>query len=194
MLPRRRPVLIHRYWSGPPNPLEPWLGQVVRQFNPGDEVRDWTDETLPPGTLSILRYADRQVRPVDRMRHRANLIRLMLLADMGGRWADADLIPLTPFASLPLRTTAAHGAFRCNSYLSVGAPRHPAILEALRLALAVPFDGKARSVDVSGERLLERVLPDDFARLQLPIDSAGYRLPGGGPWAVHLYQTAARVD
>lgn len=182
--------IIHRYWSGPPSPLEPWAGQTVRSMNPGELLVDWTDGSLPDNIRQRADDSAGQVRPEDRFRHRANLIRLMLLIEIGGRWVDHDLIPLRPFTDFPGNATAAHYGRRCNCYLSVEAPRNPYLHEALLVARSRPADRHGQSTAVSGESLLEDMLPEEFTRLALPFDALGNPIPGAEPWAIHLYHTA----
>lgn len=181
--------MIHRYWSGPLPATEPWVGNVVRKLHPHMPVFDWTDRKLPRQIVAFADDTAGQVGEQDRLRHRANVIRWSLLYEMGGWWADHDLIPLVPFTTLPVPATAAHGT-RCTCWLAF--PQHhetpAAALEAIRTTVPT---GTARSVDVSGENLLERLCQDAIPRLELPFDAGGSPIRGTKAWAVHLYATAS---
>lgn len=174
--------MIHRYWTGDePPPLEPWLSKCLRSLNPDMELREWHDDTLPRSIRTLADVHEDQVQSADRIRHRANIIRLALLAEYGGWWYDYDVVPLCPVSALPVPVVGAHGGL-CNSFLGYPAG-HPELAAALDAITAHPADDTARSTDVSGENFLQPILTAH--RVSYPFDSSGQFIHG--VFAVHLY-------
>lgn len=183
---------IHRYWTGDaPTPLGPW-GCSVLANSQRAQVLDWTDATLPTHIYDAAEAGRGRVHHADAARHRANIVRLALLAEFGGWWADHDLIPLVDFSTLPFPATAEHrGGMRCNCWLAFP-PAHPALIETLARAMTAPVDPHGESRSVSGERLLNSVCSDEVARVRLLIDVDGRFNDAAQPWAVHAHATASR--
>lgn len=61
---------IHRYWEGEPSTVADLIGMAVRNMHPQSVVKDWT-----PGEVADIPVDVSQVRPVDEVRHRSNVIR-----------------------------------------------------------------------------------------------------------------------
>lgn len=181
--------MIHRYWTGRPATNAEWMRRALVSLNPGEELRDWTDETLPPEVVAWLDAHDPDVLPADRPRHRSNLVRLWALNAHGGWWVDHDVVMLRPFARLRFPAIASHvgRAASCVWGMPAG---HPMLATALGLADRHPGH-PCRCPDVSGDRMLEkarRMAGADVAMLPLPFDGIG-RATGADPFAVHLYAT-----
>jgi hypothetical protein len=78
----------------------PWLVQKVRQswelLNPGWDIRLLSDanldEYMPPHVMAILRRNDETMCAAAR----SDLVRLNLLANQGGVWADATMLCMVP--------------------------------------------------------------------------------------------------
>jgi hypothetical protein len=179
--------VIHRYWTGPATPpAEPWLHHVIANLHPADTLTDWTDDTLPADLVDRLA----RDRLGDDPRHRANIVRWSLLHLHGGVWLDHDLIPLRP---LPAGAwTASLGGARTGCAISLPAGHTlPAVM--LDVIDSTDYPATANPVDVSGDRLLQRVTTywPDLAAHQLPFDAAGRAAPTTDRWAVHLWSTSA---
>lgn len=158
-------MLIHRYWEGPPPPVDhrPTFGVV----------KDWTRDTLPTWITDLIDATAHLITGRPLALHAANVARAGLLYEHGGWWADHDLITSTPFTELPFPATAAHpDGNRCNCWLAFPAGhRAPeAVLEAIEAATGP----KRRPALVSGCYLWREHTPDDVARL----------VPDG-TWATH---------
>lgn len=180
-------LMIHRYWEGDPLSISPYITQVLVNLNPGEEVRDWTPETLPPKIVQYLNGTEEQVIERDRVRHRANIIRLALLYEFGGWWYDHDVIPLRPVNALPYPIVAAHGDRMCNSFMGFPAG-HPELKLALDKIAANP-PGSLTSPVSSGEAFLNEIVT--VSRISYPFDAAGRPITfGSRPFAVHLYGTS----
>lgn len=174
--------MIHRYWTG--DPVSEWSGKAIRSLHADVEVRDWTDDTLPRALVEWLDQHNDDVIAGDRLRHRANLVRYWLLNEYGGWWVDHDVVLLERLNSLPYPMAAAHHTL-CTCVLGLPAG-HVMLTEALRrINEARPSQG--RSMDVSGERFLDRLRTPDVTLLPLAYDSLGGHL--GGTWAVHFYHS-----
>lgn len=157
--------MIHRYWSGDADPRS---GDLVLA---GVEVRDWTDSTVPAWLLDLADQTVWRVEPGDELRHRANIVRLGLLYEHGGWWADHDLTTLGSFAGLPSPATAQHrGGRRCNCWLAFPAG-HSALEETLRQISLQSHRG--RSTAVSGEDLMEAMWGDEIGRVGVRFDIDG---------------------
>jgi hypothetical protein len=175
--------MIHRYWHGPP--ADEWTGKCLRSIHPDMQVTDWTDELLPEQVVDWLYEHQHDVREADYFRHRANMVRLWLLNEYGGWWVDHDVLLLQPLTTLPYPMVAAHGTMACNSVMGLPAG-HPLLAEMLTVAdAAQPSD--ARSPDVCGERVLDRLRHDhpDVHLLRLAYSPAGRWQHS--TWAIHLY-------
>lgn len=181
-------TVVHRYWQGTPPRFGVWTGKVLRHL--GHDVENWRDETLPPECLA---FADEHTWLCPgSLRHRANLVRLWLLATYGGWWADHDLIVLRPFDELPFPATASHRGTRCNCWMAFP-PAHPVVLACISEIRARKEPGLS-SREVSGEALLDRICPvlsPDVIAVPLALDPIGHR--EGEPWAIHLYAASTAV-
>lgn len=174
-------MLIHRYWTGPePSLLEPWLQYCLHSLNPGVEVKDWTDETIPEEYWKFVN--DYQVRFEDTVKHQSNIFRLLLLFDFGGAWYDYDVVPLLPVSSLPVPSVGSHKGL-CNSFMAFnrGDDRLDLALEAI---IQQP-DSDRPSTVVSGSVFLRTYLTD-VHYLEYPFSPTGQVLHGNRPFAVHL--------
>lgn len=182
---------IHRYWTGIQEPpFNRYITRAVRSaMSPGDTLTDWTDRSLPSDILARVDNQSGKVRKHDALRHRGNIVRLELLYRYGGVWLDHDLLPLQRLSSLPQPSTAAVALRqRCSCFMSFPAA-HSALQDVLAAIEAAPLSNTATSMEVSGERLLNRMLGDDVKHLLLPMDAAGRPIRRGSPWAVHLWNT-----
>lgn len=172
--------MIHRYWTGQGHG-RPWTGMLARGF--GMQVVDWDDTTVP---ADILAFADARADLVidkDRLRHRSNIVRLLLLQRHGGVYIDHDVILLRPLNVLdPEPWAAAHGSL-CSCVLSF--PKdHPWLAQAIE---RLPETGEGlTSREASGEHFLARQWPR-ITRRALPFDTRGQRVPNSALWAVHLF-------
>lgn len=68
--------MIHRYWCGPD---EPKIDSEV-----------WHDSDLPPEIVNWCDERMNQVKKIDYLRHRSNMVRWWLLVANGGTWLDHD--------------------------------------------------------------------------------------------------------
>lgn len=180
---------IHRYWEGEPSTVADLIGMAVRNMHPESQVKDWT-----PGEVADIPVDVSQVRPVDEVRHRSNIIRYWLLHEYGGLWLDSDVVPLDNlFGSVPHQIWTAELRGRREGCALRFPAGHPFLAEALAsIAAAGPSD--LVSADVSGARLLDRCDGDGVGREPrvIPVDAVGVLVPSGTPAiAVHLWQTAA---
>ena len=177
----RTDVLIHRYWTGPTSPpCEPFLGSCLKSLNPDAEITDWNDDTLPPTYHKY--FNDAQVCPSDVYKHRANIVRLLLLHDFGGAWYDYDIIPLLPVSALPVPSVASHETL-CNSFMAFNQGDHR-LSEAIDALAVQPAIG-LRSMLVSGSLFLRRFL-SDVHHLEYPFAPNGRLLSCDRPFAVQL--------
>lgn len=96
------PRVVHRIWLDDPMPaLFADYGQRWQALHPGWEIRDWRDSAeLPPLRNQALFDAARDLVPRDWKRFQADLLRLELLDQAGGVYADCDVEPLRPFDDL----------------------------------------------------------------------------------------------
>lgn len=184
-------MIIHRYWTGPPPATEPFIGNAVTKGNPAAILRDWADETLPVELTRFLAECEDRVAPDHLVRHRANIVRLWVLREFGGVWLDHDVIPLIPLEDVPPRATASHGV-RCNCamFFPIGDQCLTVALDRIRTA---PPNPEGKSIEVSGELLLEDVCDRGVVRLQLPYAPDGSPIEGASRWAVHLYGTSSKA-
>ncbi len=179
--------MIHRLWLGATTPEMAWTTKTLRQLNPEVEV---IEHRWPPDEAVKLAQATAHLVLPDshnQARHVANIARLVLLRDFGGWWVDYDLIPLVPFAELPVNATAEHRTgLRCNCWMSFEAD-HPALHAALdHIALTASGDYLSQSNRISGEWMLSDIWGDDVERLRMTIDSDGMINPEALHWGVHV--------
>jgi hypothetical protein len=181
---------IHRYWEGEPSSVAELIGMAVRNMHPESIVKEWTVDEVADIPVDVS-----QVRPVDEVRHRSNIIRYWLLHEYGGLWLDSDVVPLDNlFGSVPHEIWTAELRGRREGCALAFPAGHPFLAEALAsIAAAGPSD--LVSADVSGARLLDRCNGDGVGREPrvIPVDALGRHVPSGAPAiAVHLWQTAAK--
>lgn len=188
---------IHRYWDDPDTtPVHAsWTTKVIENLHPDDELKDWTRDDVPDHILSLFDELDVSVITEDRPRHHANIFRWWALGEYGGIWMDHDVMPLVNLQSPNRPYTAAIGTQRNSSVLCF--PEHDKLVEVMRHAIDLksrtsPFG--TRSMDASGDHVLNRYMnPSVWAR-QLPFDRNG-RPPEMGPhtqpWAIHYWNTAS---
>lgn len=187
-----RLVIVHRYWAGDEaEPFGPWGTDVLRNTQSHAQIIDWTEDLLPPALIDLADACMDQVKSVDAVRHRANIIRYWLLNQYGGWWVDHDLVPLVSFESLPFPAIAAHGnGEACGCWLAFP-ERHAFLARALDAITLAPPSHTARSCEVSGSQLIDRLDPD-VRRVRLWIDTDGVFNEGASPWAIHAALTSAR--
>jgi hypothetical protein len=174
-------MLIHRYWTGPGKPLhEPWLGNCIHSLNPGVDINNWKDRDLPSEYSKF--YNDTQVRGRDAYKHKANIVRLLVLLDFGGAWYDYDVVPLLPVTSLPVSSVGSHRGL-CNSfmYFERGDERLEAALDGI---MEQPPSDRPSTV-VSGSTFLRSFFPE-VHYLEYPFGPDGQLLTGSRPFAIHL--------
>lgn len=155
--------MIHRYWTTAWSTAEPEPLPLV-----GDQ-HVWHDDDVHPALIDLadstahLVYAD----PAQQARHRSNVVRLGLLWQFGGWWADHDLTASVPFTELPCPATARHPlGVRCNCWMAFP-PEHEALDMALQTIAELPDAAPRHSTLVSGEMLLDRLWGDDVAQVVL---------------------------
>jgi hypothetical protein len=182
-------MIIHRYWTGDaPVPITSAIAALAAsQYG---QVIDWTDDSLPPGVLlEVDRLSD--LCPGDLERHRANIVRLLLLQLIGGIWTDHDFFLLNlPDISRP--TVASYpGGVTCSCFMAFR-PGDPLLYEALDAV--GPAD---RAPMASGSLMLERVWGNRVAKIELPHSIALNGPPTNTAarnervWGVHCFSTAA---
>jgi mannosyltransferase OCH1-like enzyme len=174
-------MLIHRYWTGPDRPPhEPWLQYCFRSLNPGVDINEWKDNDLPTEYSKFVNKS--QVRYSDEYRHKANIVRLLLLLDFGGAWYDYDVVPLLPVASLPFPSVGYHRGL-CNSFMYFG--RGDQRLEDALEGIQNQPPSERPSTVVSGSMFLRDYLPE-VQYLEYPFGPTGQLLHGNRPFAIHL--------
>lgn len=174
-------MLIHRYWTGvalPPH--NEWMHSCLQTLNPGHEVVDWTDDKL--ASKYDVFFKDEQVAKKDELRHRSNIVRLLLLFDFGGAWYDHDVIPFLPVNTLPCPSVGSHRGL-CNSFMYFD-EKDDRIYNALCGILEQPSSDRPSTV-VSGSVFLRTYLTD-VHYLEYPFDPYGALLHSQRPFAVHI--------
>jgi hypothetical protein len=180
------PTVIHRWWTGPPSPLEPWLGLTLRSLHPRWTVHDWTDDTLP---FTVDDHPE-LVLPAEQVRHRSNVVRYRLLAAYGGWWLDHDLVLLHPLTDLPQVPTIASLHDRpegCLISSEAGDPVMAALAETAICPGRPPF-----AANVSGAALLATA--DGHWRHEprvIPFGATGSTTDTTTPIGVHLWTSSA---
>lgn len=182
---------IHRYWEGGETPVGgQWTVNVIRKLHPGVDLHDWT-----PGEVADIVVDESQVKAVDVVRHRSNVIRYTLLYRHGGLWLDHDFVPLANLfvARRDAAWTASLNGNREGSVLRFPAG-HPFLAAALAEIEKAPRSQR-RSAEVSGARLLDRILVPGVTSEDrvVPFDEAGrlVRRASGPPLGVHLWVTSS---
>jgi hypothetical protein len=160
--------MIHRYWTGEDQPpLGEWGKQVVEGLC--GPVTDWNDDTLDAAWLSYIEKNEKKVPEGQRLRHRANMVRWLILRDRGGIWLDHDVLPL-----VDLRREASPWTADILGARFVGAmafpPGHPLCVQALE---EIERHEGGPSPEVSGSGLLKRIAPPSLGRVQLVFDADG---------------------
>jgi mannosyltransferase OCH1-like enzyme len=198
------PPVIHRYWDGSRRPsYVDKFGTELVEFNPNWLVKTWSSSTIcqEPDLQELLESTTDHVRPRDKVRHEANLIRYWLLLTYGGVWVDCDVRPLRSFASL---TASDHPIFASLGTsiegALIGAPTgHPVFRSLLEAAREDRRTGES-SVQLSGAGLLTRVVPHFRDVLVLPpravfeTDAQGKRVEGEpvpDPLARHMWASSS---
>ena len=142
-------MMIHRYWQGSASTVN--FIDRLRELNPGVEIQDWSPSTLPVWVSELASMSADRVVEHRQAQHWANVARIGLLVEYGGWWADWDLNPKVPFASLPFPATAAHGdrGFRCNCWMAAPAADAgmTALAEDLKKTASREFHGVRRRCD-----------------------------------------------
>lgn len=161
----RTSSVIHRYWEGPPPPLDN-LARLSELY-PDEQIITWGRDTLPRWVLRIIEQTEQWVFPSSRPRHAANVARVALLWRYGGQWFDHDL-DLRSRPSYEGPAIASHtpsGAGTCNAWMAFP-KRHPLLRDALDRTIDVEPILQS-STTASGENLLAVVLGDSVPRVHL---------------------------
>lgn len=134
------PRIIHRIWLDPGDDPMPALfreyGSRWRTLHPRWEVVDWTDPHRLPSLINQQAFDNaRRIMPDDWQRFQADVLRLELVWQFGGVYADTDVKPLRPldplFASDDIEAFAAYSPNRARGRKVLtqavigGRPRHP---------------------------------------------------------------------
>lgn len=165
--------MIHRYWSGGELPQD--FTDDLAALHLDVEIRTWTHLDLPGWIQRLVDKTAPLVIPERQHQHTANVARIGLLWEFGGWWADCDLLPHRSFSELPQRATAAHrNGSACNCWMAFGANDQDLALILNELETLEPAPPR-RAVEVSGEQLLWRMLPDDVALVQVDEFATHYR-------------------
>lgn len=185
--------MIHRAVLGANHePLMP-AEQIAAAAGIGVEVADWTDETLPADVADWLAGHDHLVPDIDRLRHRANLLRWLLLAFHGGTWLDTDVTVTGRLDDLGDTWTAAliDQPTCCAMAYPAGHPVPVAMIN--HIATAAPGNN---SPAVSGDHIYRRLCPSSITRVPLPYDARRRRLARGKPGPIdhHWRTTRARLS
>jgi Glycosyltransferase sugar-binding region containing DXD motif len=163
-------MYVHRYWSGPAELPESsaLAAAIIKKNFPRAYLLDWTDSRLPNTILMEVEKRIRFVPAYDRVIHRANLVRLLLLEEFGGAWIDHDFILMRPPRELEI---AAHpnGSY-CPCYMSFPA-EHPEIVKAIATIEPAP-----NATYSSGSRHLNKVLDPSLVKTVLPFGHTGEEL------------------
>ena len=171
-------LTVHRYWTGgPPPPHSDAFGYVSARTL-GGRLVDWSDETLPREWVAYLDALSDQVHPEDVPRHRANILRWVLMRRYGGVWLDHDVViyrspPEVEWCAAKRRRPAT-----CAMRLPAGAQLAHDMLAAIEA-----YDGpQTGCVDVSGDGLADRLWDVRIPLVELPLGQEG--------WAAHLLSTS----
>lgn len=173
------PKIIHRIWvkgSGllPEEYAE--AGEMWQEMHPDWEVRTWT---MPPFRLRNQELWDGAPRE-DRMRWRADVLRLELLLNFGGLYVDMDVIPLRPLDAL-LDTRRAVAGYSPDTWkgtkvitnaIMAAEPFHPWMMRCVdRLPASVEEYAGRFTAMVVGPHHVNRCLEadDDVTVLEAPL-------------------------
>lgn len=139
MNPGRSPIpkILHQIWLGRgemPVQQRRWRRRFI-EVNPGWDCRLWTDENLPPILNRRAWDVALGVGGVPGCVMRSDILRLELLARLGGVYLDTDVKPVRPLDECcPLGVTAWVAAEQDDiiSNAAMGfPPNHPAIWHAV---------------------------------------------------------------
>lgn len=182
--------IVHRYWSGPPDPMADDSGRALLELNPEATLVDWSPRSVPAAVRALIDATAGLVVDAHQIRHAANVVRLWALYDLGGVWVDHDVTCYAPFSVMPSPATAAHrNGHRCNCWLQFPSG-HPALVEALSAIVDAPQGAAKSSTEVSGERLLQRLWGDEVQRVTVHRDIDGRVDPSAHRWFDHAGRTA----
>jgi hypothetical protein len=173
---------IHRYWTGDA-PLPTSSGFAGRTVRVHGVLRDWTDDTLPIDIREQMEVKASLVPEKARVKHRSNVVRLLLLQRFGGVWLDHDAIII----DMPDRREAwaAWAGERVASSIMYFPSKHPSLQVALD-----NIRPDTAAVKSSGEIMLTRVWTEHHLTYHpLPLDAAGRRDKDALPWAVHTWNS-----
>jgi len=152
------PRIFHQIWVGPspyPSELEPYR-QSWLEHNPGWELRFWTEDNLPQQL--------RRPEALERLRvpaERADILRLEMLWQFGGVYADTDfecLRPIEPLIADVDFFCAYRKLDRVNNALIGAVPGHPILERALDQLTPTETFGYDKAA--AGPEFLGRVLRD----------------------------------
>lgn len=162
--------LTHRFWCGPNEPSV--TGPVWHDDDLPDPITWWCDARMD------------QVDHNDRHRHRSNLVRWWLLAELGGLWLDHDA---TLHADPPPGDwVAGVGLHACAAAIQLE-PGHPLAWAMLAHFETLP-PSRHRAPAVSGQAPLAAFAPVHQVRLE--------QIPGPGApatWISHRWDTSRKA-
>lgn len=159
------PKIVHQIWIGPQMPAEyAQFRESFRRFNPGWELRLWTETDLDNLLMinrRLFEAADVEA-PNDAIRWRVDVARLEILHQFGGVYVDVDTVCLKPLDPLcafrmfvpespndpALLTNAVMGAIPGHEFIT-------ALIRGLP-ANTVAYRGR-RLVDTVGGKYMTRV-------------------------------------
>jgi len=158
------PRIIHQIWLGPdplPRDHRPWIASWKRH-HPNWEHRMWTEQGLPADPIRP-EVLERLRAPVER----ADILRLEILYQHGGVYADTDLECLRaidPLLDGERFVGVSIKPGRMTNTLIASAPGHPLLHQALRELQPIQVywtTWAPRSIKESaGPPLLRRLVPD----------------------------------
>lgn len=164
------PHQLHQIWIGSPPPA--WVSRFWDTWDAALADTDWTtvrhtDETLPDSLRAVWRNADRLGLGV---RGTADLLRLRILQEHGGVYADSDTMPLVTGPDLTRHLEGDQLWFgtwqgKAPAVIEngvIGAPAHdPGLARVLAYASDALRRGVTRDHDVAGPAACARALRGD---------------------------------
>jgi len=109
----------------------------------------------------------------------SNLFRYKLLHEIGGIWADADILCLKPFTALPLPCVGWQGEKQLNSAIMRFPPGHPITIELYERAREM---GRDIHWGQTGPRLLSEVVLRNRGKITIMPQKAFYPISWRDAW------------
>lgn len=185
-------VIIHRYWTDSQIAKPETSALACKVASSFGHVLEWTDKSLPPRIVGMVDEKMSMVRsgnPLVLAKHRANMVRLLLLHDRGGIWIDHDVFLLSiPDVAPPWIAVSTDGYCSAAMRFNVGDNR---LLAAFHTIAPAP---SAR--ECSGElHLAKRWRNSGINTVPFPFNANGEPVdPSAGPaWAVHTWHSSNTV-